>query len=243
MIRMEPYETVLAQQFTESEDFSHAYGEARLFSPSYAVPLLTAAQKRLELADGVNPLQLSAYYDFLQRATGFKHEGYSVTLPPFPGGDPKQSWITHLDPELLSRLNITHVVSDYTLSDVDLIPIDSVNEVYLYKIEDPRPRAWVEMDEFSWTRAEITSWSPNRIRVQADGPGLLVLSEVAYPGWQVEVDDQKVESETDHGILRAVAIPEGEHQVVFSFRPVSVFLGSAIFGLTILVGIILGRTR
>jgi hypothetical protein len=243
MIRMEPYDTVLAQPFTESEDFFHAYGEARIFSPSYAVSLLSAAQKKLELADGVNPLQLSAYYDYLQRATGFKHEGYRVTLPPFPGGDPKQAWITHLDQELLSRLNISHVVSDYALSDVNLIPVDSADDVYLYKIEDPRPRARVEKGESSWTRAEIMSWSPNRILVQADGPGLLVLSEVAYPGWQVEVDDQKVELETDHGLFRAVAIPEGEHHVVFSFRSVSVFLGSAIFGLTLLLGIILGWKR
>jgi hypothetical protein len=243
MIRMEPYNAVLAQQVTLSDHVSQAYGEARIFSPSYAIPQLSAVQQKLELADGVNPLQLSSYHDYLQRATGFEREGYGVTLPPYPGGDPKKSWIPDLDPDLLSRLNVAYVVSDYALTDVDLKSMDSAEVAHLYEIANPRPRAWVETDEFSWTRAEVMRWSPNQIKVQAEGPGLLVLSENAYPGWQVRVDGQEAELVINSGLFRAVTIPAGEHQVEFSFQPASVFLGGAIFGMTILLGIILGWKR
>jgi hypothetical protein len=243
MIRMEPYTTVQAQPVSITDKLSRTYGEARIFSPSYAVPQLSAVYKKLELADGVNPLQLSAYYDYLQRATGFESEGYAVTLPTYPGGDPKQPWIPHLDLDLLSRLNIAYVVSDYALRNATLKPVDSADDVYLYGIENPRPRAWVEKDESNWTRAEVISWSPNLIKVHAEGPGLLVLSEVAYPGWRVEVDDQKTELQIHNGLFRGVTLADGEHQVVYSFQPASVYLGGAIFGLTLLLAIILGWKR
>jgi uncharacterized membrane protein YfhO len=86
-------------------------------------------------------------------------------------------------------------------------------------------------------------WSPNQIKIQAEGPGLLVVSENAYPGWQVRVDGQEAELEINSGLFRAVTIPAGEHDVEFSFQPASVFLGGAIFGMTILLGIILGWKR
>jgi len=42
----------------------------RLYSPSYSMPQQTAARYRLQLADGVDPLQLQSYVELMQLATG-----------------------------------------------------------------------------------------------------------------------------------------------------------------------------
>ena len=70
---------------------------------------------------------------------------------------------------------------------------------------------------------------PNRITLKANGPGLLTLSEITYPGWRVVVDGQEAEMKTIAGILRGVELLEGEHQVEFIFRPLSVYLGLGFF--------------
>jgi len=66
---------------------------------------------------------------------------------------------------------------------------------------------------------EAVQWHPNRVRVRASGPGLLVLSEVAYPGWRVRVDGAPAELRTPAGVLRGVLLPAGGHTVEFSYTP------------------------
>jgi len=72
---------------------------------------------------------------------------------------------------------------------------------------------------------------------------LLVLSEIAYPGWKLTVDGQAAEMQQPLGLLRAVVLSPGEHKVIFSFRPVSVYLGLGCFilGLIILLWVRKGR--
>jgi len=59
----------------------------------------------------------------------------------------------------------------------------------------------------------------------------VVLSEIQYPGWQVYVDGERQEIDTAYEILRSVSLPEGQHQVQFKFRPISVMIGLVICGL------------
>jgi uncharacterized membrane protein YfhO len=77
--------------------------------------------------------------------------------------------------------------------------------------------------------ATLTEWTPNRIRVEAEGPGLLVLSEVYDPDWRVRVDEEAAEMLRVDGILRGVYLTtDGLHQVVFTYRPAGLALGGAV---------------
>jgi len=71
---------------------------------------------------------------------------------------------------------------------------------------------------------------PNRVttRVSASGPMLAVLSDRWYPGWKVTVDGVEVPMLRANGVFRAVPVPAGVSDVVFSFAPGSILLGAAI---------------
>jgi uncharacterized membrane protein YfhO len=71
----------------------------------------------------------------------------------------------------------------------------------------------------------VSERGANHITVRAQGPGRLVLAEIAAPGWQVRVDGKPARIETEESILRAVSLEAGEHTVRFDYRPVSVLAG------------------
>ena len=87
----------------------------------------------------------------------------------------------------------------------------------------------------------ITAYEPNRLSydVNSGMGGVLVFSEIYYPGWTATVDGQPVELGRVDYLLRAMQIAPGRHQVELSFFPKSVnttetFAYSA-YGILILV--------
>jgi hypothetical protein len=206
-------------------------GQFRVYSPSYSLP----AGDGLEHVDGVDPLQLASTVAFVEAATGVMADGYSVTLPAFDDALPAVANRDAVpDAERLGLLNVRYVAAEFPLAASGLIYVRQEGTTWLYENQDWRPRAWVEGGE-----ADVTSWTPNRIEIRATGPGRLVTSEVAYPGWQARVDGQPVAIEVAHGLLRAVDLGAGTHEVVFTFRPLSVYAGAAltVLGLVGLAGL------
>lgn len=67
-----------------------------------------------------------------------------------------------------------------------------------------------------------------RIKTRLDAEGLLVLSEVNYPGWQAYVNGRATRIYEAYGILRAVLLPAGESVVEFRYRPLTFFLGAGL---------------
>jgi hypothetical protein len=168
----------------------------------------------------------------MAEATGFDVTRYSVTLPPFPADGPASDWEPRLDLARLGLLSVASVVSDYPLRSEALEGAREVEGVYIYSNPLVRPRAWVEAEESgglerAWAPVLDWDWSPNRISVRAQGPGRLVFSEIAYPGWRAELDGEPVPLGTAHSILRAVLVPSGEHSVALEFRPWRVIAGAS----------------
>ncbi|UCD38031.1 MAG: YfhO family protein [Fidelibacterota bacterium] len=59
-----------------------------------------------------------------------------------------------------------------------------------------------------------------RLRVDADEPAFLVLSEIFYPeGWEAWIDGKPVDILEVNTIMRGVSVPGGTHEVVMKFRP------------------------
>lgn len=78
--------------------------------------------------------------------------------------------------------------------------------------------------------ARLTSYAPNELhyKVASQGGGLLVFSEIYYPGWTATIDGETADLGRVNYVLRALRIPNGRHDVVLEFRPATVSLTSAI---------------
>jgi hypothetical protein len=68
----------------------------------------------------------------------------------------------------------------------------------------------------------------SEVHVEADGAGLLVLSETYYPGWRAQIDGRDVPILRANGVMRAVAVGAGSHEVSFRYDPDSFRLGAGL---------------
>ena len=93
--------------------------------------------------------------------------------------------------------------------------------------------------------ASIVSYQPERVEIKTSlvSPGWLVLTDTNYPGWQVRVDGQPTQILPVNIMFRAVALPTGEHTIVFEFQPRSVQLGMIISAIAVVVLVEIGRAH
>jgi hypothetical protein len=212
-------------------------GGGRALSPSYSLPQPAATIAGLELADGIDPLQLAGYRQYMSESLGFSPDGYSVTLPPFPDGNPSSEWAVRLDLKRLGLLSVATVVSEFPLKADGLVFESSIDGAYVYRNEQARPRAWVQPSPVAteeWRPVAQFDRSVDDIHIRATGPGTLVISEIVYPGWAATIDGDAVPIETVFGVLRGVELSAGAHDVEFEFRPTSVYAGGVLSLLTVL---------
>lgn len=121
---------------------------------------------------------------------------------------------------------------------------------------DPRARAIVEdtgislpaaPEEGVVSRAVISEYLPDMVRIDTDSssPGILVLTDVFYPGWTACIDGRPAKIFRVNGVVRGVMIQSGSHSVVFRYAPRSFFAGAALglAGLCACVGLLAWRRR
>jgi hypothetical protein len=186
------------------------------------------------MADGVDPLQIADYTNFMDQASGVPRDGYSVTIPPFANGEPRTDNATYLpDADKLGLLNVGYVVSDFALQAEGLVLEKELYGAYIYRNEAKRFPAWVQPGDSSAIDeiqpAEVVKRSANQIEVTATGPGMLIVAEIAYPGWSVFVDGVEKNLLIRDEVLMGVDLVPGTHLVKFVFRPRSVYIGLLLF--------------
>lgn len=73
-------------------------------------------------------------------------------------------------------------------------------------------------------KVELTSYEANQLKytIQSQKGGVVVFSEIYYPGWSVTIDGKPAEMGRVNYVLRALKVPAGKHEIVATFRPASV---------------------
>ncbi|MEW6511330.1 MAG: YfhO family protein [Bacteroidota bacterium] len=86
-------------------------------------------------------------------------------------------------------------------------------------------------------RAEITAYRNNAISVNVSsaGRGILVLSEMYFPGWNAYIDGAPAAVFRTDWSLRGVVVEQGNHSVEFRYEPRSFALGTVVSGGTALL--------
>jgi hypothetical protein len=80
------------------------------------------------------------------------------------------------------------------------------------------------------TGASILSFEPEQVIVESrsTAPGLLVLAEPWYPGWEASVDGRDAPCVPVNAWMRAVPVPPGRHRVTLRFRSRLLGWGTAL---------------
>ena len=76
----------------------------------------------------------------------------------------------------------------------------------------------------------VVSYGPNEIMVDtySGSNAMLFLGEIYYPGWKAYVDGNGVPIYEANMCFRGVAVPSGNHRILFRFEPLVVHIGAAI---------------
>jgi hypothetical protein len=118
-------------------------------------------------------------------------------------------------------------------------------------VHDPKTLAWVEEADVATIlprlggrvtlpseKAEITRYEAERVEIDANlaSPGLVVLADIYYPGWELTIDGEKAPIYRVNRMMRGALAPSGKHHLVFTYRPLSFRVGLActVAGLAIL---------
>ncbi len=134
----------LAPSRPTAEYLARQPGHARIYSPSYSLPMQTAAAYNLHLADGVEPVHLAGYDTYMARAGGYNDASFSVTIPHF-GNGPLESVLQNTEPnlKLLGLLNVRYLASAFPMAWSGLELETQIDDTFVYTNKYQQPPAWV----------------------------------------------------------------------------------------------------
>lgn len=121
------------------------------------------------------------------------------------------------------------VAAEFDLTTPGLLPVARFGATRIYENTEVYPRMWIQ-PAGPVALAEIRSVSnleiqPDRLIAEVQGPGMVVVSEVMYPGWKARIDGVPASITVVDGLIRGVEIPAGEHAIEFYFQPTDLFAG------------------
>ncbi len=172
----------------------------------------------------------------------WQYEDPALQLPPIPPPpDVSTPWSEWLAPHRAA--GVTHVLSLEPLPPHDgslqLIwqGLDSVlnhawarprEPIYVYRLRDAPGR--VRLEPPTAGRVEQIHIQTDRVTVDVDvtSAAQVILTDIAFPGWQATLDGAPVETMTVEPMFRGTNVPAGRHQLVWNYRPASVRWGAAI---------------
>jgi hypothetical protein len=88
---------------------------------------------------------------------------------------------------------------------------------------------------------QIVAESPQRLEIEArlTSPGIVVLADSFAPGWTLSVESDGIARDAEilrtNRVLRGVALPAGDHRLVYRYRPATFYWGAAISGVSFVV--------
>jgi hypothetical protein len=165
------------------------------------------------------------------------------------------------EPHLLNLMGVRYIVVPKADS-VDGLPKVHESAVRIYENPHRMPRAFLLTDSPSIDllkrgtvepheaaqlpakvrgKAEIVHYGYNEvvIKTHCDEAGWLVFTDAFAAGWHATVDGKSLPVSRALVMFRAVPVPEGDHEVVFSYEPPMIRYGLslALFALLIVIGL------
>jgi hypothetical protein len=109
-------------------------------------------------------------------------------------------------------------------------------------VHDPHVTAWVEANDLrglddvlpggrpgSHETVAVQYHGPQEVELDArlERPGLVILSDIAYPGWRLRIDGRPAAILRVNGVMRGALVTAGAHRLLYTYEPWSFKLGLA----------------
>lgn len=87
-----------------------------------------------------------------------------------------------------------------------------------------------EIGADSTASVQLVERTPRNLKYESKSSsnGLIVFSEIYYPGWEATIDGNKVELIRANYILRALEVPAGNHTIELTFNPPAYTIGNKV---------------
>ena len=179
---------------------------------------------------GYDPIQLASFAAFINEMQG-RDPAY------------RQGGMLHITfPALIRPIAYQLTAVKYLIttmeapSTFELIWEDQLNPLRMYRNPDARPE--MQLFEGSGGTILVNLQHPSLLDISVKTPHdtTFFWSQCYYPGWHVYVDRVEQPIKPFLNVFMQVPVPEGDHRVVFQFKPLTVYWGIAIslISLTIL---------
>jgi hypothetical protein len=145
-----------------------------------------------------------------------------------------RAWVVH-DARRVHSADPSREARDNTLREI-LFANDPLWHDDTRRAFEPRTLAWVDVDkrpELSpllsgevpkpTETVAVTYPTPHRVELEAtlQTPGLVILSDLFYPGWELTIDGKEAPIYPVNRLMRGAAVPAGNHKLVYSYAPLS----------------------
>ncbi len=228
------------------------------------IKFLEASPIREELAQATQPVRLFCRGANLPNLLGVASTPVYLGIGPRAYFDPQVAMPQPLpfdtnptvqQMDWLRRAGVTHILSFKPL-DLTAWPAQQVtatadpflnrawgrglNELlFLYALEDAKGRVYWDSPRDT-DAANITSYRANTVTIQTESEngGVLILSDLDWPGWDARIDDKPVrrsKADPRRPPYRVLQVPAGKHTVVWTYQPASLWWGCVVSILTALV--------
>jgi hypothetical protein len=192
----------------------------------------------IESGWGGGPALLTAYSQLAGREDLLNVRYYIRSAStPDPGPVYKDaSWKVYENPNAYPRGWIVHQVTVEPSQEAAFRRLDQpgTNLHQIAVLETPLPQPLAPATETNES-VQFRSYEPERIamEVNAAGAGLLVLSEMYYPGWVATVNGKVAKIYQVDGALRGIAVSGGRSTVELLYSPASFRAGAVLSLLTL----------
>ena len=132
-------------------------------------------------------------------------------------------------------LTQTYTVENDKQKIVNLLYDDNFDHQTIILEEDPQIKKTGQTG-----KVNLISYQPEIVKFAVDGQSdsLLYLSDNYFPGWKAYINGKETKIYRANYAFRAVVVPPGTNQVIFSYEPKSVIAGGLLSGIGIIIFII-----
>ncbi len=165
---------------------------------------------------GYNPVQLSNYFWFIQKAGGYGFASYAPSIPPY------QTFIDRPQPvaEKLGVLGVRYVISPYQVTDGNFKLENEADGFFLYKNILEKPRAYLVQNNNEIVSLKLNQDIPGYIEIsEVNGQGRVVVEEIHTKGWKVYSDGKKENVDQEENVILSTQVEEGTKKITFSYEP------------------------